>query len=168
MINRRTMLTASAGLAVAACSRSVLAAPAVNIRGGAVDIVVVGAGAFGGWIALVLRERGLKVLCIDQYGPATPRAASAGETRSIRSGYGAAAIYSAWAAKALKLWNARQAEFGRTLLYPNDRVELANTWGNMSRTGSWDGRASIRRPTSCSNWPPMQTSGQLANKLADR
>jgi sarcosine oxidase len=133
-------------LAIAACSRSVLAAPAVNIRGGAVDIVVVGAGAFGGWTALVLRERGLKVLCIDQYGPATPRAASAGETRSIRSGYGAAALYSAWAAKALKLWNARQAEFGRTLLYPNDRVELANTWipaltaGPSSRPGmtmSW-------------------------------
>ena len=55
MINRRTMLTTSAGLAVAACSRSVLAVPAVNIPGSAVDIVVVGAGAFGGWRAARLR-----------------------------------------------------------------------------------------------------------------
>ena len=128
MMNRRAMLTASAGLVMAARARSALAAPAIKASGGTADIVVVGAGAFGGWTALTLRERGFKVLCIDQYGPATPRAASAGETRSIRSGYGGAAIYSAWAAKALKMWNVRQAEFGRTLLYPNDRIELANAW----------------------------------------
>jgi glycine/D-amino acid oxidase-like deaminating enzyme len=90
--------------------------------------VVVGAGAFGGWTALSLRERGLKVLSLDAYGPANPRAASAGETRSIRCGYGAQAMYSAWALRALALWNDRQAEFGRTLLYPNERLELAGEW----------------------------------------
>jgi sarcosine oxidase len=130
MIDRRSVLTASAGLALAgaAARPASAAAPAIQASGGSPDIVVVGAGAFGGWTALELRERGFKVLSIDQYGPANPRAASAGETRSIRSGYGAAGMYSAWAVKALKLWNARQAEFGRTLVYPNDRIELADRW----------------------------------------
>jgi sarcosine oxidase len=125
MMDRRSFLKDSAGLAAAAG-----AAPAVARAqaGGGYDVAVVGAGAFGGWIALVLRERGLKVISIDEYGPANPRASSAGETRSIRSGYGAQAIYSSWAATALKMWKLRQAEFGRTILYPNDRIELANAW----------------------------------------
>lgn len=75
-----------------------------------------------------LRERGLKVLSVDAYGPSNPRSSSAGETRSIRSGYGADAFYSAWAAQALAMWNQRQNEFGRQLLYPNDRLELATEW----------------------------------------
>jgi glycine/D-amino acid oxidase-like deaminating enzyme len=131
MIDRRAILTGSAGIALAAAgpNRPASAAqPAPARSGGAPDVVVVGAGAFGGWTALSLRERGLKVLSLDAYGPSNPRAASAGETRSIRSGYGSDGFYSAWAAKALTLWNQRQAEFGRTLLYPNDRLELAATW----------------------------------------
>lgn len=127
MADRREILKAAAGVAFATAStaRAQTPRPAASR---APDVVVVGAGAFGGWTALSLRERGLKVLSVDAYGPANPRAASGGETRSIRSGYGDEAVYSVWAAKALEMWNTRQAEFGRTLLYPNARLELANRW----------------------------------------
>src|SRR5213592_1897506 len=52
------------------------------------EIVVVGAGAFGGWTALYLREMGHSVTLIDQYGPGNSRATSGGETRQIRALYG--------------------------------------------------------------------------------
>jgi Mlc titration factor MtfA (ptsG expression regulator) len=35
-------------------------------------VVVVGAGAFGGWTALYLRELGHRVTLIDQYGATNP------------------------------------------------------------------------------------------------
>jgi FAD dependent oxidoreductase len=52
------------------------------------DIVVVGAGAFGGWTALYLREMGVAVALIDQYGAGNSRSSSGGETRQIRAAYG--------------------------------------------------------------------------------
>jgi glycine/D-amino acid oxidase-like deaminating enzyme len=123
MIDRRAFLNVSAVGALAAASPAIAA-----VGKGTPDVVVVGAGAFGGWAALSLRERGLNVVSLDAYGPANPRASSAGETRSIRAGYGNQGFYSAWAMKALALWKLREAEFGRTLLYPNDRIELADHW----------------------------------------
>lgn len=50
-------------------------------------VVVIGAGAFGGWTALKLRERGVDVLLIDAWGPGNSRASSGGETRVIRHSY---------------------------------------------------------------------------------
>lgn len=123
MIDRRGFLNVTAGGALAAAGPA-----AAHLVKGAPDVVVVGAGAFGGWAALALRERGLSVVSLDEYGPANPRASSAGETRSIRAGYGAQGFYSAWAVKALKLWRLKEAEFGRPLLYANDRIELADRW----------------------------------------
>jgi sarcosine oxidase len=123
MIDRRAFLNVTAAGALAAASPT-----AAHVVKGAPDVAVVGAGAFGGWAALSLRERGLSVVSLDEYGPANPRASSAGETRSIRSGYGDQGFYSAWAMQALKLWKLREGEFGRTLLYPNDRIELADHW----------------------------------------
>jgi sarcosine oxidase len=126
MIDRRTFLNVSAGGALAAAASPSVAAPAVV--SGLADVVVVGAGAFGGWSALSMRERGLRVINLDAYGPVSPRASSSGETRSIRAGYGAQGFYSDWSLKALALWKKREAEFGRKLLYANDRIELANAW----------------------------------------
>lgn len=129
MIARRSLLAAP--LAAGMLGGAVGAASArarTRQSSGTADAAVIGAGAFGGWAALSLREKGLNVVSIDEYGPSNPRSASAGETRSIRSGYGAQGFYSAWSAQALELWRQRQAEFGRTLLYPNDRIEIAREW----------------------------------------
>ena len=51
-------------------------------------VVVVGAGAFGGWTALHLLRRGVRVTLVDAWGPGNSRASSGGETRVIRGTYG--------------------------------------------------------------------------------
>lgn len=65
---------------------------------------IVGAGVFGTWIAHALKSRGWKVTLIDQHGPASARASSGGETRIIRSGYGALEVYARWARESLPEW----------------------------------------------------------------
>jgi sarcosine oxidase len=67
-------------------------------------IAVVGAGAFGGWTALHLLERGARVTLLDAWGPGNSRASSGGETRVMRGTYGPDQPYTEMAARALKLW----------------------------------------------------------------
>lgn len=127
MIQRRGFLSASAAtLAAPALARAAGTAPAHGKH--LPDVAVVGAGVFGAFTALTLRERGHQVLSLDQYGPVSPHASSSGETRSIRSGYGDQAFYSAWSARALAKWRLREAEYGRKLLYPSARIELTDRW----------------------------------------
>lgn len=125
-LDRRSLLTAGLGVAAVAAATSApaeaqtkakVAKPAINK--GLPDVAVIGAGAFGGWAALSLRERGYKTTLVDAYGPGNPHASSGGETRNIRAGYGDRGIYSDWAAKAWVLWHERQEEFGRKLIYPS-------------------------------------------------
>ena len=77
-------------------------------------VVVIGAGAFGGWTALELRRRGARVTLIDAWGPGHARASSGGETRIIRSTYGPRAVYTKMALRSLALWRSHDA--GRRLL----------------------------------------------------
>lgn len=77
-------------------------------------VIVIGAGAFGGWTALELRRRGARVTLIDAWGPGHARASSGGETRIIRSTYGTRAVYTKMALRALELW--RVHDPGRRLL----------------------------------------------------
>lgn len=126
IMDRRNFLGTGAAAMMAAVPSTVSAKRAAS--SGAADIAVVGAGAFGGWSALCLREKGLNILSIDAYGPASPRASSGGETRSLRAGYGAKPFYTQWAAHAMAHWSARAAELDRPLLFPNDRIELAREW----------------------------------------
>jgi sarcosine oxidase len=67
-------------------------------------VVVVGAGAFGGWTALELRRRGARVTLVDAWGPGNARASSGGETRVIRATYGSRTVYTRLALRALRLW----------------------------------------------------------------
>ncbi|MGA8438154.1 MAG: FAD-dependent oxidoreductase [Candidatus Sulfotelmatobacter sp.] len=67
-------------------------------------VAVIGAGAFGGWTALHLLERGAQVTLVDAWGPGNSRASSGGETRIMRGTYGPDQPYSQLAARALKLW----------------------------------------------------------------
>ena len=52
------------------------------------SVIVVGAGAFGGWSALHLAKSGVRVTLIDAWGPGNSCASSGGETRTIRATYG--------------------------------------------------------------------------------
>lgn len=79
-------------------------------------IVVVGAGAFGGWTALHLLRRGAQVTLVDAWGPGNSRASSGGETRIIRGTYGPDGIYTHLAARALQLWQENESRW-QTKLY---------------------------------------------------
>src|SRR5437660_520099 len=68
------------------------------------SVVVVGAGAFGGWTALHLLRKGAKVTLVDAWGPGNSRASSGGETRVIRGTYGPRGIYTHLTARAPPLW----------------------------------------------------------------
>ncbi len=92
------------------------------------EIVVIGAGAFGGWTGLYLREMGLSVTIVDQYGPGNSRATSGGESRQIRAGYGDREIYTRWVLEAFDRWNAREAEWGKKLFFQTGQISLAREW----------------------------------------
>jgi glycine/D-amino acid oxidase-like deaminating enzyme len=105
-----------------------MVAPAVRSERAASDVVVVGAGAFGGWTALHLAEMGRSVTLVDAYGPGNSRASSGGETRQIRVGYGARENYSRWVLRAFEMWKAREEEWGEKILFPTGRLQLAPRW----------------------------------------
>jgi len=126
-IRRRTLMlgsaTAAAGLLSTAEGMATPSKlPATRTLKGLPDVVVVGAGVFGMWSALCLQEKGAKVVVLDSYGPGNARQTSCDQTRQIRAAYGERDIYSRWSNEAFGLWERRQEEFGRRLLYPNGVV----------------------------------------------
>ena len=82
-------------------------------------VVVIGAGAFGGWTALHLLERGAHVTLLDAWGAGHPRGTSSDESRLIRCGYGHKPRYTAWAWRALKLWKHWQRRWRVELFVPS-------------------------------------------------
>jgi monomeric sarcosine oxidase len=79
------------------------------------DFVVVGAGVFGVWTAHALRSQGHSVTLIEAHGAGNSRSSSGDESRIIRMGYGADALYTRWAARSLQLWNALFTATGKPL-----------------------------------------------------
>ena len=80
-------------------------------------VVVVGAGAFGGWTALYLLRAGAKVTLLDAWGPGNARASSGGETRVIRGTYGPGRVYVQLVARALRLWRENEKKWGKHLYH---------------------------------------------------
>ncbi len=80
-------------------------------------VVVVGAGAFGGWTALHLLRRGARVTLLDAWGPGHSRASSGGETRVIRATYGPRGVYTHMAARALQLWKEHEHRWNQKLYH---------------------------------------------------
>jgi len=128
-VNRRRFLEAATGGvgALAAGAWPASASQGTTARGTA-EIVVVGAGAFGGWTALYLREMGHTVTLVDQYGPGNSRATSGGESRQIRAVYGEREIYTKWVLEAFDRWQAREAEWGKKLFFRTGQLSLAPEW----------------------------------------
>jgi glycine/D-amino acid oxidase-like deaminating enzyme len=71
-------------------------------------VVVVGAGAFGGWTALALLRKGARVTLLDSRGAGNRLASSAGETRVTRAVYGDNAAATLMAISAMRLWKEHQ------------------------------------------------------------
>jgi len=81
-------------------------------------IVVVGAGAFGGWTALTLLRRGARVTLVDAWGPANSRSSSGDETRLIRSMYNGNVAYTDMVVRAMTLWREAEERWGRQIFRP--------------------------------------------------
>lgn len=78
-------------------------------------VVVVGAGAFGGWTALQLLRRGAKVTLLDAWGPGNSRSSSGDESRVLRGTY-AREVYTKMVARARELWKESERRWGTKLL----------------------------------------------------
>jgi glycine/D-amino acid oxidase-like deaminating enzyme len=89
--------------------------------------IVVGAGAFGGWSALQLLQRGAKVTLLDAWGPGNSRASSGGETRIIRATYGPVGIYTQMVARALQLWQENEQRWNLKLFVRSGALRMAGT-----------------------------------------
>jgi sarcosine oxidase len=86
--------------------------------------VVVGAGAFGGWTALHLLERGVDVTLVDAFGAGNARATSGGDSRGLRFAYGPRRFYTRWAVEAAARWRQREEAWGVRLVEPTGRLSL--------------------------------------------
>jgi glycine/D-amino acid oxidase-like deaminating enzyme len=114
-VNRRkfleTVAIAPAGAALSTAAVRQTRKPA--------DVIVVGAGAFGGWTAYYLRQLGAQVRLVDAYGPGNSRATSGDETRGVRSSYGDRGpfgeLWANWANQAIDRWTKFDAEWGREM-----------------------------------------------------
>jgi len=98
---RRSLLAGMAATGIAAGTRS---AATMQSMSRSWDAIVVGAGVFGSWTAHHLQKAGKKTLLVDARGPANVRASSGGETRMIRSSYGADAVYTKMSNASLTAW----------------------------------------------------------------
>lgn len=85
-------------------------------------IVVIGAGAWGGWTAFHLQMAGYDVTLIDQYGAGNALSGSGDLTRIIRMAYGGDKNYSALTARSFELWRKYTKEFNTQMIY--DRKAL--------------------------------------------
>ncbi len=118
----RRMLLAALPVASVALSAAGSPSPAAKKTGrsrGAKgpSVVVVGAGAFGGWTALHLLRQGAKVTLLDAWGPGNSRASSGGETRVIRGTYGPGRVYVQLVVRSLQLWRENEKRWGKKLYH---------------------------------------------------
>jgi glycine/D-amino acid oxidase-like deaminating enzyme len=106
------------------------------VKSGIPHIAVVGAGAFGGWTALHLLERGARVTLLDAWGPGNSRASSGGETRIMRGTYGPDQPYTELAARALKLWAKYERRWKKEFLHRTGVLWMVSSRDDAYERGS--------------------------------
>jgi sarcosine oxidase len=79
------------------------------------DCIVIGLGGFGSAAAYAAANRGLRVLGLEQFGPAHDRGSSHGETRIIRRAYFEHPDYVPLADRSYALWESLAGVVGREL-----------------------------------------------------
>ncbi|MEO6447296.1 MAG: FAD-dependent oxidoreductase [Gemmatimonadaceae bacterium] len=117
------------------CATMPAMAPAQGIESsrrspnGVGHVVVIGAGAWGGWTAYHLRQRGARVTLVDAYGAGNSRSTSGDETRGVRSSYGdraAGELWTPWARSAIQRWREFDEEWA-----PVFRTKFFHTTGDV-------------------------------------
>ncbi len=80
-------------------------------------IIVVGAGAWGGWSAYMLQHAGYEVTLVDKAGPGHEKAGSGGKTRIIRMAYGGSQVYTDMVDLSFQLWEHYCGAWGQDLYH---------------------------------------------------
>src|SRR5579864_3100738 len=81
-------------------------------------VVVVGAGAFGGWTALaLLRRGGAQITLVDGWGAGHSRSSSGDETRIIRAVYNGDPLYTDMVLRARHGWRSAEERWGRRVFH---------------------------------------------------
>ena len=79
------------------------------------DVIVVGLGGMGSAAAYQLARRGVRVLGVEQFGPAHTFGSSHGGSRIVRKAYFEGPAYVPLLVRAYQLWDELSAEFGERL-----------------------------------------------------
>ncbi|OEK05402.1 NAD(P)/FAD-dependent oxidoreductase [Roseivirga misakiensis] len=87
-------------------------------------IIVVGAGAWGGWAAYHLQKSGCHVTLIDKNGPGNAWAGSGGKSRIIRLAYGGNNDYTNLTEESLKLWKDYDERWNESLFHQKEALWL--------------------------------------------
>lgn len=100
------------------------------------DVLVIGVGGMGSAAAYALARRGVRVLGLEQFGPAHGAGSSHGETRIIRTAYFEHPDYVPLLRRSYDLWRELEAESGRSLydavgLFLNGRVQAEAIAGTL-------------------------------------
>lgn len=138
-LDRREFLKvagSSAGALLAGCARGVAPLASQASALASANIVVVGAGAFGGWTALNLQRMGARVTLVDMYGPGNSRSTSGDETRGVRTSYGDrphGELWMQWAARAITRWRQWDEEFSKP-----QKMRLFFTTGDLILRAEWE------------------------------
>jgi glycine/D-amino acid oxidase-like deaminating enzyme len=127
-----------AGATAGALATSGAVSPALarTIRRSSSNVIVVGAGAFGGWTALHLQRMGARVTLVDMYGPGNSRSTSGDESRGVRTSYGDrphGELWMQWAQKAIGRWKEFDAEFGIPA-----KNQIFFTTGDLIMRSDWE------------------------------
>ncbi len=129
------------------------------------QVVVVGAGALGGWTALECLRGGAQVTLVDAWEPGHSRASSGGDTRVIRHGYGPEGIYVGLVQRALAAWRRAPEDLGEALLdetgvlwlVQEDEAFEVESMDQMGRAGVPVER--LERGELARRWPQVNLSG---------
>jgi sarcosine oxidase len=100
------------------------------------NVIVVGAGAFGGWTALHLQRMGARVTLVDMYGAGNSRSTSGDESRGVRSSYGDrphGELWMQWAVRAMERWKEFDAQFGIPA-----KNQIYFTTGDLIMRSDWE------------------------------
>ena len=90
-------------------------------------IIVIGAGAWGGWTALHLQKSNADITLLDSYGPGNSRSGSGGESRAIRATYGADEIYSKMVFRSFEILDHYVAKWQTPLYHKTGALWLFQT-----------------------------------------
>ena len=100
------------------------------------NVIVVGAGAFGGWTALYLQRMGARVTLVDMYGPGNSRSTSGDESRGVRTSYGDrphGELWMQWAQRSIERWKEFDAQYGIPA-----RNQIYFTTGDLIMRADWE------------------------------